>query len=217
MDHLDRAPRPMSNEEIYAGGLLLRALDPTLQPPPIRDWLEREFGRLVELVGEGRRVADFGCGTGRHLAALAPRLALGVGLDYERSYLAVAASRRVIGPVHFVLADASRAPLPPRFDLAICTTNTWGTMPYKDGVLREMRRVAPHRGRRVISVFGPASVEVRRVWYARLGHPVTAAAPEYLETADGFRSEHFTPDRLRALLGPCEIEPVGEVGLLALT
>ena len=206
----------MSNDEIYAAGLLLRALDPATQPPAIREWLRQESARLREVVGQGRRVVDFGCGTGRHLADLAPRLALGVGLDYERSYLAVARDRRIVGPVHFVLADAARAPLPPRFDLSICTTNTWGTMPDQEGVLREMRRVAPAPGRRVISVFSPASVEPRREWYARLGHPVTLATEEYLASADGFRSEHFTVDRLRRLLGPCEIEPVADVGLLAL-
>ncbi|HJS46944.1 MAG TPA: class I SAM-dependent methyltransferase, partial [Gemmatimonadales bacterium] len=94
----------MSNDEIYAAGLLLRALDPATQPPAIREWLRQESARLREIVGEGRRVVDFGCGTGRHLADLAPRLALGVGLDYERSYLAVARDRRIVGPVHFVLA-----------------------------------------------------------------------------------------------------------------
>ena len=207
----------MSNDEVYAGGLLNRALDPATQPAAIRDFLQQEFERLREIIGQGRRVVDFGCGTGRHLAALGPRLALGVGLDHERAYIAAAAGSDVPGPVHFVVADATRAPLRPQFDLAICMTNTWGTMPDKASVLREMRRVAPDPGCRVISVYAPTSVEVRREWYARLGQTVTAETAEYLVTAEGFRSEHFTIGRLRSLLGPCEIEIVGEVGLLAVT
>ncbi len=206
----------MSNEEDYAAGLLFKALDPTDQPRAIRDWFRMESERLAEIVGRGRRVVDFGCGTGRHLAALAADVALGVGLDYEPSYIAAAAGRGVAGPVHFLLADASAAPCRPGFDLAICMTNTWGTMPDKLGVLAEMRRLVPLPGRRVISVYAPTSVEVRREWYARMGQHIVRETPEYLETATGFQSEHFTKDRLRRLLGPCEIEPIGTVGYLAL-
>lgn len=207
----------MSNEEVYAGGLLNRALDPATQPAAIRDFLHQEFERLREILGPGRRVVDFGCGTGRHLAALGSRLAIGVGLDCDRASIAAAARSNVSGPVHFVVADGTRAPHPPVFDVAICMTNTWGTMPDKAGVLREMRRVAPDPGSRIISVFAPTSVEVRREWYVRLGQTVTRETAECLVTAEGFRSEHFTIDRLRSLLGACEIEPVGEVGFLAST
>ncbi len=206
----------MSNYDAYAAGLLNRALDPTTQPTAIREFLRDESDRLQHLVGEGRRVVDFGCGTGRHLAALAAQLALGVGFDYQLAYIAAAAKTSISGPVHFVVADATQVPCLPEFDLAICMTNTWGTMPDKLGVLREMRRLAPGTGRRVISVYAPTSVAARREWYARLGHDVTTETPEYLETADGFRSEHFTANRLRRLLGRCEIEPIGSVGYLAL-
>ena len=34
-------------------------------------------------------------------------------------------------PVFFATADARHAPCAPAFDLAICMTNTWGTMPDK--------------------------------------------------------------------------------------
>lgn len=206
----------MSNTEVYAGGLLNRALDPATQPAAIREFLQQESDRLRAIVGQGRRVVDFGCGTGRHLAALARRLALGAGLDYELAYIDVAVRADIPGPVHFVVADATRAPYLPPFDVAICMTNTWGTIPDKAGVLREMRRVAPEPWSRVLSVYGPTSVAARREWYARLGQTVTAETTECLVTAQGFRSEHFTEDRLRSLLGPCKIEPLGEIGFLAL-
>lgn len=205
------------NDEVYAGGLLNRALDPSMQPSEIRDFLEQELERLREIVGEGRRVCDFGCGTGRHLAALALRLARGAGLDYERGYIAAAMRRGLAPTVGFVVADATAAPFPSEFDAAICMTNTWGTMSDKEGILREMRRVAPDPGLRVVSVYAPSSVPVRREWYQRLGQTVTGESAEYLVTSQGFRSEHFTIDRLRRLLGPCEIEPIGRVGLLAVT
>jgi SAM-dependent methyltransferase len=205
----------VSNDAAYASGLLNRALDPATQPSAIRKFLREEGNRLRHVVGRGRRVVDFGCGTGRHLAALAPRLALGLGLDNQRAYVAAAIAENVAASVHFVVADATRAPCAPGFDLAICMTNTWGTMPDKLGVLEEMRRLAPDPGQRLVSVYAPTSIASRREWYARLGHEVVRETDEYLETADGFRSEHFTVERLRDLLGPCHVEPVAAVGYLA--
>lgn len=142
----------MSNDSIYAAGLLNRALDPVTQPPAIRHFPSEEIDRLRQIVGHGRRVVDFGCGTGRHLAALGPHLALGIGLDNQRVYVRAVAAR-VSGPVHFLVADARRAPCRATFDFAICMMNTWGTLPDKLAVLAEMRRVAPEPGRRILSVY----------------------------------------------------------------
>lgn len=191
-----------------------RALDPATQPPAIREFLREESQQLEHRVGRGRRVIDFGCGTGRHLAALASRLALGVGLDSQRAYIAAAVDPSIRGPLHFIVADATQVPCVPPFDLAICMTNTWGTMADKRAVLREMRRLTPDPGQRILSVYSPTSVAPRREWYACLGHKVIRETEEYLETAGGFRSEHFTVDRLRSLIGRCEIEAIGSIGYL---
>ncbi len=77
----------MSNDQVYAGGLLNRALDPTTQPPEIRAFLQAEVDLLRDLILDGMRVVDIGCGTGRHLAMLGDRLALGVGVDYQHTYI----------------------------------------------------------------------------------------------------------------------------------
>ncbi len=118
----------MSNEEAYAGGLLNRALDPATQPPEIRTFLEAEIELLRDLAADGMRVIDLGCGTGRHLALLRDRLALGVGVDYQHAYLVEARARAGSHPLHFVTGDATAVPIASTFDLAICMTNTWGTM-----------------------------------------------------------------------------------------
>jgi SAM-dependent methyltransferase len=204
----------VSNEAVYASGLLNRALDPANQPAAILEFLREEGERLQHLVGNGRRLVDFGCGTGRHLTALAPQLSFGLGLDYQRAYIEAAIAVNTAASVHFIVADATNVPCSNGFDLAICTTNTWGTMPDKLGVLSEMRRVAPHEGSRIVSVFGPTSVEPRREWYGRLGNEVVTETDEYLETADGFRSEHFTLGRLRTLVGSCDTESIADIGYL---
>ena len=202
----------MANEEVYAGGLLNRALDPATQPSEIQAYLQAEIELLSEVVAGEQAVLDLGCGTGRHLAMFEDRLRMGVGVDYEHSYLVAALGRIRTPRLHFVTADATAVPLAYAFDLAICMTNTWGTMSDKAGVLREMRRLSPRPHSRLLSVYSPASVSARREWYRRLEQPVLEVGDEYILTHEGFRSEHFSADRLRALVGDCDIRPLAEIG-----
>jgi SAM-dependent methyltransferase len=201
----------MSNDDVYASGLLNRALDPATQPPEIQAFLRAEIDLLHDLLKEGMRVLDLGCGTGRHLVLVRDQLRLGVGVDYERSYIAEAARQAGIGHLHFITGDATAIPIVAVFDFAICLTNTWGTMADKAGILREMRRLAPRPQTRLLSVFSETSVASRREWYRRLGHAVVEETPEYLLTDGGLRSEHFSDARLRDLIGDCTIRPVADI------
>jgi SAM-dependent methyltransferase len=204
----------VSNDEVYAAGLLNRALDPATQPAAIQAFLRAELDVIRNAIREGMRVIDVGCGTGRHLHLLAERLRLGVGVDYERSYVAQAQRHAGGRALHFVAGDATAIPLVADFDLAMCVTNTWGTMSDKSGVLAEMRRLAPQPGTRLLSVYSAASVPARREWYRRLGHDVSDETPDYLETEAGFRSEHFSEARLRSLVGECTISPLADIAYL---
>ena len=199
------------NDAAYAAGLLNRALDPANQPPEVRAFLRDEETLVSRLVPEASTVVDLGCGEGRHLRGMADRLALGVGVDYELAYVARATEEPCPGNLHFMVGDATAVPLTGPFDLALCLTNTWGTMSDKAGVLSELRRLSPRLGSRIITVYAPESVEARRAWYANLGHEVVEATEEWLETANGFRSEHFSRERIHGLVGPCTLHPVGEM------
>jgi SAM-dependent methyltransferase len=201
-----------TNDQVYAAGLLNRALDPSTQPPQIRDFLRAELDLLNNIVPRGVRVLDVGCGTGRHLSMLADRLALGIGVDYERSYIAEARRQVRARHLHFLAADATAIPLNTNFDLAVCLTNTWGTMSDKVGVLSEVRRLAPYPLTCVLSVYSLGSIPARREWYQRLGHTVLTESKECLVSQGGFRSEHFTEARLRSIIGSCTITPLSDVG-----
>ena len=201
----------MSNDDVYAAGLLNRALDPATQPLKIQAFLRAEVELLHDVIMDGMRVIDVGCGTGRHLAYLSDRLRLGVGVDYEHSYVAEAHRRAGGRKLHFITGDATAIPVLPPFDFAMCLTNTWGTMSDKAGVLGEMQRLAPRLGTRLLSVYSEASVPSRREWYRRLGHAVLEETREYLMTEGDFRSEHFSEARLRSLVGDCTIRPLTEI------
>jgi ubiquinone/menaquinone biosynthesis C-methylase UbiE len=198
----------MSNDDVYASGLLTRALNPATQPPEIKAFLQAELDLLKHLIPGGMQVLDVGCGTGRHLRLLRDRIRLGVGVDYERDYISEALCATGSCHLHFVTGDATALPLRTHFDFAMCLTNTWGTMSDKTAVVREMRRLAPQAGTRMVSVFSEASIAPRREWYSRLGHAVAEQTDEYLLTDGGLRSEHFTERRLRDLIGECAIHPL---------
>jgi SAM-dependent methyltransferase len=205
----------MTNDQVYAAGLLNKALDPATQPAAIRAFLRAEEGLVRSLVPPEGRVVDFGCGTGRHLIGLLDVISLGVGIDYEWTYIAEANRFKPRGPLHFLVADATRVPLRSQFDAALCLTNTWGTMSDKLAVLGEMRRLAPRPGTRLITVYAATSVAPRRQWYANLGHEVVESTDEHLRSNGGFVSEHFTEDRLRSLIGDCAVSAIGDVAYLA--
>jgi len=204
----------MTNDQVYAAGLLNKALDPATQPEAIRDFLRAEEALVRELVPRQGRIIDFGCGTGRHLIGLLDVLALGVGIDYEWMYIVEANRLKPGGPVHFLVADATRVPLRTRFDAALCLTNTWGTMSDKLAVLGEMRRLAPAAGTRLITVYAATSIAPRRQWYANLGHEVVEVTADHLRSTGGFVSEHFTEERLRSLIGECTISALGDIAYL---
>src|SRR5215468_6061115 len=111
---------PMSNDDVYAAGLLNRALDPATQPPEIRSYLQAEIDLLHGTIVKGMAVIDLGCGTGRHLAMFGDRVRIGVGVDYEHAYIVEARRRVGARQLHFVTGDATAVPISVSFDLAIC-------------------------------------------------------------------------------------------------
>ena len=201
----------ISNDDVYATGLLTRALDPATQPPEIQAYLRAEFELLEQLVTEGMHILDVGCGTGGHLLRLKDRLGFGLGVEYEHRYVVEAARRAGDSRLLVITCEETAIPISSTFDFGICLTNTWGTMSDKLGVMREMRRLAPKAGSRLLSVYSRSSVPARREWYRRLDHTVLEETSDHLVTEGGFHSEHFSEPRLRALVGDSTVRPLSEI------
>ena len=85
----------------------------------------------------------------------------------------------------------------------------------KTAVLNEMRRLSPAAGSRLLTVYAATSVPARREWYANMGHQVLDVTDREIVADGGFTSEHFTEHRLRELLGPCELYPIGDIAYIA--
>ena len=206
----------MTNDEAYAQGLLNKALDPATQPEAIRSFLKAEAALIRELIPRGSRVIDFGCGMGRHLIALGDHIASGVGIDYEAAYIAEAVKLAADMPnLRFIEADAEAVPLTTTFDIAMCLTNTLGTMSDKLAVLNEMKRLSPQDGTRLITLYAPSSVPARSEWYANMVHEVLNTTDEQIIASGGFTSEHFSEDRLRKILGHCKLHVLGDIAYVA--
>jgi malonyl-CoA O-methyltransferase len=130
------------------------------------------------LLGEagGLRVADIGCGTGRHAIALAAAGAEVTGLDFSQGMLARARAKAGLHGLddnpRFVLQDIA-GPLPladATFDLVLCCL-VLDHVQDLDTLLGQLRRITRPDGRLVISVMHPAMM-LRGV-QARFIDPVT--------------------------------------------
>src|ERR1039458_9985551 len=120
------------------------------------------FGRIhrpvVNAVCPGRvlppRVVDLGCGTGRLLEALLPRLAGAelVGIDPSQGMIAVARTRFAAEPrVRLEVATADHLPLADASADVSTTTMSFHHWDHQDEALREVVRVLAPGGRLLLA------------------------------------------------------------------
>jgi hypothetical protein len=132
-------------------------------------------GSLLELLAdapEQARVLDLGCGSGVHLAQLAPRCRRLVGIDYSERMLRLAQDAAQ-GRAGLVLSDAHALPLrDASFDLVV----SLGLLDYVRApaeVLRECRRVLAPGGGLVVSA--PKTPSAFAWLRSRLGNRIKQA------------------------------------------
>jgi 2-polyprenyl-6-hydroxyphenyl methylase/3-demethylubiquinone-9 3-methyltransferase len=96
-----------------------------LAPPPARAYLEAEIEFVAERTSRSTRLLELGCGYGRVLQRLIPRVRTAVGIDTSVESLRMAVTFLAGGLAPRLLAmDASRMGFRDRsFDLTICVQN----------------------------------------------------------------------------------------------
>jgi malonyl-CoA O-methyltransferase len=123
---------------------------------PLTAMEEPIVDRLLGSV-RGLRVADVGCGTGRHAVRLAERGAIVVGVDFSEGMLAKARAKPGARTVRFIRHDLARA-LPLRagsFDRVVCSL-VLEHIRELDRFFRELKRICRKDGSIVISAMHPA-------------------------------------------------------------
>ena len=164
-----------------------------------------EEKHFPEILGEvrGLRIADIGCGTGRHTARLASHGARVVALDFSTGMMSKAREKVDVEHVAFAVADIS-LPLPLRdhhFERVICCL-VLDHIHDVAGLFRELKRICRADGFIAISAMHPAMM-LREV-QAQFHDPVSGAtvrprsAPNQISdyvnaaTTAGLRIEHMS-------------------------
>jgi ubiquinone/menaquinone biosynthesis C-methylase UbiE len=164
-----------------------------------------ETDQVRRLLGNvrGLRVADIGCGTGRHAVAAAEAGATVIGVDFSPGMLSKAAKKPGAAAVRFVHHDlAIGLPFASKtFDRVTCCL-VLDHIVDLDGLLREMARICREDGFAVISVMHPAMMLIgRQAEFAdpASGRKVRPASPghqiaDYVMaiTRAGFLVEHMS-------------------------
>jgi ubiquinone/menaquinone biosynthesis C-methylase UbiE len=164
-----------------------------------------EEKHFSEILGEvsGLRVADIGCGTGRHAARLAASGARVVSVDFSAGMIRKAREKLRASEVTFAVADISRTlPMDDRgFDRVICCL-VLDHIHDVASLFRELKRICKLDGLIVISVMHPAMM-LREV-QAQFHDPLTGttvrprSAPNQVSdyvnaaTAAGLRIDHMS-------------------------
>lgn len=169
-----------------------------LASPRIRQYLDAELDHVVEAVGGKTRVLELGCGYGRALRAIAPRVGTAVGCDVAPLSLRRAKSfLRELTNCELSRMDASRLGFRENsFDAVVCIQNgisAFGVSPSE--LLREALRVSRKDGVLLFSSYSPQIWNSRLEWFreqARAGLvgeiDEGQTQPGTIVCKDGFRS-----------------------------
>ncbi|MCM3746762.1 class I SAM-dependent methyltransferase [Paenibacillus pasadenensis] len=136
-----------------------------------RNWkqAEQEVAQLAARldIQPGARIADIGCGMGRHSLALSRLGYIVVGMDLSEALLEEANRQNSGGEVEFVQGDMRKIPLEDEgFDAVVNLFTSFGYFERDEEhieVLREIRRILKPGGRFLIDFLNPDQVRTSLV------------------------------------------------------
>lgn len=181
---------------------LKKFLNPKTQPLLIREYLEKENNFLVKKIKDDISLLDVGCGFGRHLKLLAPKINSAIGIDIDKKRIRESKTYlkkyKKIGT--FAVSIENFQTLGLKFDYIICMNNTFGNLYYKKLMaLKKMRRLIKDDGKIIISVHSCGAIYTKMRWYKNTGLTNVKRRGNYIYTEEKFRSEFFAKQSLERL------------------
>jgi len=186
-------------------------------PPRARRYLEAEIDFVLDLASPSALALELGCGYGRVLRRLLPRVRTGVGIDTSLSSLRLA--RGFLGPspsLHLLAMDAAAMGFRARtFDLVLCIQNGICAFAVDPGQLfGEAVRVTRPGGTVLFSSYSPRFWQDRLEWFeAQVAHgligPIDhqATGDGVIACTDGFKSTTIGPEAFAALAARVGLAP----------
>ena len=186
-------------------------------PPRVKAYLAAEIEFVLQRTSSRMAVLELGCGYGRVLRRLLPRVQKLVGIDTSVSSLRMAAES--VGPkesLHLVAMDAAHMGFADHtFDLTICIQNGISAFGVDQGqLLAEAVRVTRSGGVVLFSSYADAFWEERLRWFEIQAEHELVGEIDYQATGngvivckDGFRATTVTPARFRSLAATLGFAP----------
>lgn len=147
------------------------SLDLQKYPLVYRKYLDKEKKFVLQGLSPSDKILDVGCGIGRLIPEIAPRVTLYIGIDNDQSYVKKANETAMTHPnASVMLLDAHKLQRKFRkneFDKAIITWNTLGCVKNDKKVLEGLSKVV--KNQIIFSVVAKGSLKDRVKYYRMLG------------------------------------------------
>jgi len=191
----------------------LEALKVEDYSPEYKTYLEEELKLMTQTIKPSSSVLDVGCGAGRIIPLVAPKVKSYLGIDIDPNLLRVARevsaqypnSRVKYGRAEHLLLEEEK------FDLALCLWNTLGNMDCPKKAAQGISKVSREA---LITVVRKGNLEARKRFYEVLGMPYQIEPGEVFISSFG-KSRAFSEQDLRELTANCnakvDIQPIGNL------
>ncbi len=186
-------------------------------PPRTRRYLEAEIAHVLARTRGSDRVLELGCGYGRVLRRVGPRVRSVTGIDTALASLALAREHVAgAGAVRLAAMDAAHLGFAAvAFDLTLCIQNGISAFHVDQAALvREAVRVTRPGGRVLFSSYAARFWDARLEWFAAqaalglVGEIDRAATRDgVIVCRDGFRATTVDAGGFRRLVAPLGLEP----------
>lgn len=195
-------------DKIYNRG----ALERWLRNPPknIRNYLKKEIDYLIKNIPFNSVLLDVGCGFGRHLKVLAPKVKKAVGIDYNDYMIRMAEKElKNFKNVKLYVENAKKMHFKDNiFDVVICMLNTFGDFgKNKIPILKEMKRVCKKNGKIIITVWSENSLSDRLEAYKGAGWKIKKVEGNNITIKGSHTSETLTKGRLFEIFSKVDLQP----------